>query len=104
MAHGSDLTTARTAAEEPIAAIGLEPRHTHACGHLEALHISRSRVDSPQLMLLAFGIMDLRAMAVVTAAISAERLAPSGERVARATGALAVAVGLLLIARAGGIA
>ena len=55
-------------------------------------------------MLLAFGIMDLRAMAVVTAAISAERLAPSGERVARATGALAVAVGLLLIARAGGIA
>jgi hypothetical protein len=30
---------------------------------------------------------DLRAMALVTAAISAERLAPSGERVARAIGA-----------------
>jgi predicted metal-binding membrane protein len=55
-------------------------------------------------MLLAFGIMDVRAMAVVTAAITAERLAPSGERVARATGALAVAGGLMLIARAGGLA
>ena len=54
--------------------------------------------------LLAFGIMDVRAMAVVTAAITAERLAPSGERIARATGALAVAAGLILIVRAGGLA
>ena len=54
--------------------------------------------------LLAVGVMDGRALAVVTAAITAERLAPSGERIARATGALAVAAGLILIVRAGGLA
>jgi predicted metal-binding membrane protein len=36
----------------------------------------------------------------VTAAITVERLAPAGERVARVTGAVVVAAGLLLIARA----
>jgi predicted metal-binding membrane protein len=51
-------------------------------------------------ILLVIGVMDLSAMAVVTAAISAERLAPAGERVARATGAVAVGAGLFLIARA----
>ena len=49
-------------------------------------------------VLLAVGVMDLRAMALVTIAISAERLAPAGERVAKAVGAVLVAVGLLLIA------
>jgi hypothetical protein len=44
--------------------------------------------------------MDLRAMAVVTAAITIERLAPAGERVARAIGVVAVGAGLFLIARA----
>jgi len=53
-------------------------------------------------ILLVTGIMDLRAMALVTAAITAERLAPDGARVARATGAVAVAAGLVLILRAGG--
>ena len=51
-------------------------------------------------ILLVFGIMDLRVMAIVTAAITAERLAPNGERVARAIGIVVVGVGLLLIARA----
>ena len=51
-------------------------------------------------ILLALGVMDLRAMAVVTAAITAERLAPAGERVARAIGAIVVAAGLVLVARA----
>ena len=37
-------------------------------------------------ILLAVGVMDLRAMAVVTAAITVERLAPAGERVARVIG------------------
>jgi predicted metal-binding membrane protein len=55
-------------------------------------------------MLLAIGVMDLRAMAVVTGAVTIERLAPAGERVARATGAVAVGAGLLLIARAAGLA
>jgi predicted metal-binding membrane protein len=52
----------------------------------------------PTAILLACGVMDLRAMAVVTAAITAERLSPAGTRVARATGAIIVATGLVLIA------
>jgi predicted metal-binding membrane protein len=51
-------------------------------------------------ILLVIGIMDLRAMAVVTAAITVERLAPGGKRVARVIGALVIGAGLLLIARA----
>lgn len=50
-------------------------------------------------ILLAIGVMDLRAMAVVTAAITIERLAPAGARVARASGAVIVGMGCLLIAR-----
>jgi predicted metal-binding membrane protein len=57
----------------------------------------------PTASLLALGIMDLRAMAVTTAAITAERLAPGGEHVARATGAVAVGIGLLLTGRAAGL-
>src|SRR5213596_267512 len=47
-------------------------------------------------ILLVIGVMDLRAMAVVAAAITVER-------VARATGAVAVAAGLFLILRAAGL-
>jgi predicted metal-binding membrane protein len=50
--------------------------------------------------LLVIGIMDLRAMAVVAGAITVERLAPGGERIARVIGAVIVAIGLVLIARA----
>jgi predicted metal-binding membrane protein len=57
----------------------------------------------PMAILLGLGVMDLRAMAVVTAAITLERLAPAGERVARAIGAVVVGTGLLLIARAAGL-
>jgi len=53
--------------------------------------------------LLVVGIMDLRAMVVVTAAITAERLAPSGERVARVIGAVVNGAGVFLIARAVGL-
>ena len=60
---------------------------TYACGGLMAI-------------LLVIGVMDLRAMAVVTAAITVERLAPAGERVARAIGAVVIGAGLFLIARA----
>ena len=52
------------------------------------------------VILLVIGVMDLRAMAVVAAAITIERLAPSGERVARTIGAVVVVAGLFLIARA----
>ena len=51
-------------------------------------------------ILLVIGVMDLRVMAVVAAAITAERLAPAGDRVARAIGAVAFGAGLFLIARA----
>jgi predicted metal-binding membrane protein len=43
-------------------------------------------------ILLVVGVMDLRAMAVVTAAIIVERLAPAGGRIARAIGAVVVGV------------
>jgi len=51
-------------------------------------------------ILLVFGVMDLRVMALVTAAITAERLAPNGQRIARAIGIIVVGVGLLFIAKA----
>ena len=54
-------------------------------------------------VLLVIGVMDLRAMAVVAAAITAERLAPAGPRVAHAIGAVLVGAGLFVIARAAGL-
>jgi len=54
-------------------------------------------------ILLVIGVMDFRAMIVVAAAITIERLAPAGERVARATGVGVVGTGLFLIARAAGL-
>ena len=53
-------------------------------------------------ILVVVGVMDLRAMAVVTAAITLERLAPGGARIARVTGALALGAGVLSIALAVG--
>ncbi len=54
-------------------------------------------------ILLVVGVMDLRVMAVVTAAITAERLAAARMRVAQAIGAVIVGAGLLLTARAVGL-
>jgi predicted metal-binding membrane protein len=66
-------------------------RCVHGCAGLTAI-------------LLVLGIMDVRAMAVVMAAITLERLAPTGQRVARAIGIVGIATGLFLIARAVGLA
>jgi predicted metal-binding membrane protein len=52
------------------------------------------------VILLVVGIMDLRAMTAVTAAITLERLAPAAEPAARAIGLVAAGAGLFLIARA----
>jgi predicted metal-binding membrane protein len=52
---------------------------------------------------LVIGVMDLRAMAVVTVAITIERLAPAGEQAARAIGTVVVGAGLFLIAQAVGL-
>jgi predicted metal-binding membrane protein len=66
------------------------------------LHCTRCCVGL-MAILLVIGVMDLRVMAVVAAAITVERLAPAGERVARAIGAVVVVAGLFLIARAAGL-
>jgi predicted metal-binding membrane protein len=55
------------------------------------------------MVLLVAGVMDLRVMAVVAAAVTAERLAPHGERVAPVIGGVAVCAGVLLIAQAVGL-
>ena len=66
------------------------------------LHCSQCCVGL-MAILLVIGVMNFLAMAVVAAAITVERLAPAGERVARATGAVALGAGLFLIARAAGL-
>ena len=55
-------------------------------------------------ILLVIGVMDLRAMAAVAAAITIERLAPPRLHMARATGAITIAAGLFLVAQAVGLA
>jgi len=54
-------------------------------------------------VLLAVGMMDLRVMTAITAAITAERVAPGGVRVVRAIGDVVVVAGLVLMARAVGL-
>jgi predicted metal-binding membrane protein len=54
-------------------------------------------------ILLVIGVMDLGAMALVTAAITAERLAPAGPRVASAIGVVVIGAGVFLIAKAAGL-
>jgi len=87
--HGSAMTPASGTALRHGLRLGLD------CGYCCA---------GLTVVLLVIGVMDLGAMAAVTAAISAERLVPAGERVARAVGYLVVGEGLLLIARAAGLA
>jgi len=50
-------------------------------------------------ILLVAGVMDIRVMAAVTVAITAERLVPAGDRVVRVMGAFVVAAGAVLIVR-----
>jgi predicted metal-binding membrane protein len=55
-------------------------------------------------ILLVVGVMDLAAMAAVMAAITVERFSPDAVRVARAVGALTIALGVFLVLRASGLA
>ena len=66
------------------------------------LHCS-SLLSGLMAILLVVGMMDLRAKAAVTAAMTVERLAPAGDRAARAIGVVVIGAGLLLIARAIGL-
>ena len=52
---------------------------------------------------LVLGMMDLRVMIPVTAAIAAERLAPCGARIARAIGVIVLGAGLELVAHAASV-
>ena len=63
------------------------------------LHCSQSCAG---LTAVAFvlGVMDLRVMAAVAVAITTERLAPAGTRVAQAIGVVIVGTGVLLCAAA----
>jgi predicted metal-binding membrane protein len=54
-------------------------------------------------VLLVNGVMDLRTMALVTLAISAERLAPAPERVAQVIGVVVIVLGLSMLAHAIGV-
>lgn len=53
--------------------------------------------------LLVTGMMDLPLMLAATGAITLERLAPGGERVARVIGGIIIGAGCFLILRAGGL-
>ena len=79
-----------------------DPRTAWRHGMRLGFHCSAS-CGNLILILLAIGVMDLRAMAVVTAAITAERLGPAGERIARAIGAVIAGTGVVLLARAAGL-
>jgi predicted metal-binding membrane protein len=52
------------------------------------------------VILISLGVMDLHMMTVVAAAITAERLLPASEGIARGIGAIVITTGLFLIARA----
>jgi predicted metal-binding membrane protein len=51
---------------------------------------------APMAVLLVAGLMDARMMMVITAAITAERVAPFGARIARLTGTLGVIAGMTI--------
>lgn len=55
---------------------------------------------APMAVLFVVGPMDARMMLLITAAITAERVAPNGARMARCTGAIALAAGLAMCLRA----
>jgi predicted metal-binding membrane protein len=78
-----------------------DPRTAWRHGLRLGLHCSRC-CAALMAILLVVGVMNLRAMAAVTAAITIERLAPAGERLAQAIGVIAIGAGFFLIARAAG--
>ena len=55
---------------------------------------------APMAVLLVAGLMDTRMMLIITAAVTAERVAPGGARIARLTGAIALVAGLGMCLRA----
>ena len=56
---------------------------------------------APMAVLLVAGLMNPRMMLVITAAITLERLAPHGARIAQLTGTLALVAGSVMCVGAG---
>jgi len=54
-ANGPHLAAVSASAEKQLVAIGLEPRYGYSGRHLDSFqNLSRSRIDSPQIALVAF--------------------------------------------------
>jgi len=85
----------------PAHALPADIRTAWRHGVCLGLHCCGSCAPLTAVMLVA-GLMDLRVMAAITAAITAERLAPDGMRVGRAIGVVVIVAGLVLMARAAG--
>lgn len=92
------LASCRLAPARLQAGMGSALRHGMGLG----LHCACSCAGMTAIMLFT-GMMDVRAMVAVTVAITAERLAPAGERIAQGVGAMTLGVGLSLIARGAGL-
>ena len=88
--------------ETPGAGLAADAGGAWRSGLRRGLHCSYC-CAGPTAILLAFGFMDLRAMLLVMLAVTAERLAPAGERVARGIGVVVLVAGLVLIVRATGL-
>ena len=90
--------------EMPDPAMALPPRSGAAlgCGIRLALHCAGCCGNLMALLVVA-GLMDIAAMAAVTLAISAERLAPGGKHLAHGLGVALIGTGLVLAARAAGL-
>jgi predicted metal-binding membrane protein len=91
------LVCCRTAmaSGDPLTA---DARVAWRCGVCFGIMCSRC-CGNLMVILLVAGVMDLQVMAGITAAITVERLAPSGQPAARSFGGIVVAVGLILLAR-----
>lgn len=79
-----------------------EPRRASNTVTATAWHGMRLGIDcfsscaAPMAILFVTGLMDQRMMLAITTAITAERVAPAGRRIARLTGAVAMASGAIL--------
>jgi predicted metal-binding membrane protein len=89
-------------AARPGSALGAHAATAWRDGMWLGLQCSRACAGLTAI-LLALGVMDWRAMALVTAAITAERLAPRAEPTSRVIGVIAVAAGLYTVVQAAGI-
>jgi predicted metal-binding membrane protein len=86
--------------ESPRGTLSADARTAWRHGLRLGLHCSYCTAGLTAI-LLVIGVMDLRAMAAVTAAMTIERLA--GERAAHAIGVVIIGAGLVLLARAAGL-